>query len=106
MSFLLAKHVAAGGVERHAALVRAGNVNLPTAPLGAVPPAQLPEFDQPGLPTGAPPVHVKSVCASADGASASADSAAMSATRSTRLFRPLRQLRREAEGLARRLSGE
>src|SRR4051794_9541505 len=107
MSLLLAKHVAAGGLARHAALVRAGNVNLPTAPFGAAAPAQLPEFDQPGLPTGAPPLHVKSVCARADGGSASAKSAPMRATRNIRrLLRALCQLRREAEGLAARLPGE
>src|SRR3954453_15478679 len=107
MSLLLAKHVASGGLARHAALVRAGNVNLPTAPFGAAAPAQLPEFDQPGLPTGAPPLHVKSLCASADVGSASANSAPMRATRNIRrLLRSLCQLRREADGLAARLPGE
>src|SRR4051794_6222146 len=107
MSLLLVKHVAVGGLAVHAALVNIGNVSVPTAPLGPLAPAQLPEFDQAGLPGGAPPVHVKSVWARAYEGSARALAATISATRSTgRLLRPLRQLRREADGLARRPSGE
>jgi hypothetical protein len=65
MSFELVKHVALGGLEVHAGFVSAGNVSVPTAPLGAVPPAQLLEFDQPEVPTGAAPLQVKSVRARA-----------------------------------------
>src|SRR3954466_4493871 len=96
MSLLLAKHVAAGGLARHAALVRAGNVNLPTAPFGAVAPAQLPEFDQPGLPAGAPPVHVKSVRARAGAGSVrAAVAAAMAANERASMTTSRSQCRRD-----------
>jgi hypothetical protein len=62
--------VALGGLDVHAALVKSGNVSVPTAPLGALAPAQLLEFDQPELPAGAAPLHAKSVSASADDGSA------------------------------------
>src|SRR4051794_10230092 len=107
MSLLLVRHVAVGGLAMHAALVNIGNVSLPTAPLGGVAPAQLPELDQPRLPGGAPPVHVKSAWARACEGSARAHAATTSATRSTApLLRPLRQLGREADGAALRLPWE
>jgi hypothetical protein len=52
--------VALGGLAVQAALVNTGNDNVPSAPLGATPPAQLAEFDQAGVATGAPPLQVKS----------------------------------------------
>src|SRR4051794_1434217 len=107
MSLLLVRHVAVGGLAGHAALVNIGNVSVPTAPLGADAPAQLLEFDQPALPGGALPVHVKSACARACVGSAKPHAATIRAMRSTRrLLRPLRQLRREADRLAARLPGE
>src|SRR4051794_14397235 len=108
MSLLLAEHVAAGGLAVHAGVVNSGNVSLPTAPLGTLAPAQLPEFDQPGLPGGAPPLHVKSaVWARACEGSARAHAATIRATRSTsRLLRSLRQLRRESDRSAGRLARE
>src|SRR4051812_5537647 len=108
MSLLLVEHVAVGGLAVHAGVVNSGNVSLPTAPLGTAVPAQLPEFDQAGLPGGAPPLQVRSaVGASACAGPAKPPAATNSATRSTRrLLRSLRQLRREADRAAGRLAGE
>jgi hypothetical protein len=58
-------------------------VSVPVAPLGALPPAQLPAFDQPE-PGAAPPVQVKSAPAAGDDATATWQTVSASAASSAR----------------------
>src|SRR5262245_43146088 len=71
-SLVLCLHVCVGGDAVHSALVSAGNVSVPTLPVGALPPAQLAAFDQLPVPGAAPPLHVKSVSADVAGATTNA----------------------------------